>query len=200
MPRSQSQASIPSPPFPINNFVLEWSEVAVSDPFASMTTAVDEYGNVYLCGGKVSIREKSKKCVRINVDRSVDAEGFATYSITKSNSGGTRLKVSGPWPGLYLEAARFTSESQNEGGIYGNRLCMLSISDGTNKPKCWCCDITAFNAGDDPSSVKCDDLQYSIVGGCPERFDACVVHDETRHRIIQIGGYYGDTIHSSILV
>ena len=163
-----------------------------------MTTMIDSYGHIYLCGGKVSLSGKSNKCIRIEAYKS--SSSYISYIIDETYSGGSGIKSSGPFPGLYLKANSFISESQNEGGIYNDRMCMLSISDGTNKPKCYCCDIDDLNKNNgngNPSSIYCDDLQNSI--GCPSRFDACVIHDKYTNILYQIGGYYGYTIYDTIL-
>merc|ERR1719361_212371 len=176
----------------INNFKtpIEWSQIALSGQHTSMTTILDSNGDVYLCGGKVSLYSKSSKCIRIEVTNLITSNEL---DITLRSVASSNLKNSGPFPGIYFNAKAFTAETQNEGGIYGDRMCMLSISDGTNKPKCWCCDLS------ESKNAQCDDLQYTIKGGCPNRFEACVVHDETKNVIYQIGGYYGQTIFDSVL-
>eukprot|EP01084_Bolivina_argentea_P067476 122871_1 len=191
----------------INNFVIpiQWSEISIPNEHTSMSTIIDAFGNTYLCGGKVSLFDKSNKCIGIYVDKIVNNFGETNYSIVKTFSGGNGLKSAGPFPGLFFNAKSFTSESQNEGGIYNDRMCMLSISDGTNKPKCWCCNINELNLynknylSKQPSKILCDDLQYTINDGCPERFEACVIHDNNNDMLYQIGGYYGQLIYDSIL-
>ena len=183
----------------INNFAIpiEWNEISISSPHTSMSILSDSYDNIYLCGGKISLYGKSSECVRISITKESSLNSF---EIEQTYSGGNGLKASGPFPGLYLNAKSFISETQNEGGIYEDRMCMLSISDGTNKPKCWCCDITDLNRNNgngNQNDIKCDDLQYKI--GCPSRFDACVINDYQNNMIYQIGGYYGQTMYDTVL-
>jgi len=179
------------------NLPVDWIEVSLDAQHTSMSTIVhSESGNIYLCGGKVSLYDKSSKCVAIHIERS--SSSSSNYAISTRYSGGNGLRLTGPFPGVYLSAKAFLSETQNEGGIYTDRMCMLSMSDGSNKPKCLCCDALALNSNANPSSIKCDDLLYTP-SGCPERYDACIVHDEQRHLLYQIGGYYGEQIYDSIL-
>eukprot|EP01084_Bolivina_argentea_P278101 474972_1 len=171
----------------INNLgiPIEWHEVALSSEHTSMSTIIDSSGDIYLCGGKTSLYSKSSKCIRITVEKLLN-----NYLITQTFSGGNGIQSSGEYEGLYFKVKSFTCSTQNEGGIYNNRLCMLSVSDGSNQPKSWCCDITSF---------KCNDLRYSIINSYPERFESCVIHDTIKNMLYQIGGYYGQTIFDTIL-
>ena len=164
----------------INNSItpIEWNQVALSGEHTSMSTLLDSEGGVYLCGGKVSLYSKSSKCIRIEVTQ-LTTSNRLEYEIESAAS--KNIKAAGPFPGIYFNAKAFSAETQNEGGIHEDRMCMLSISDGTNKPKCWCCDLT------ESKNIECDDLQYTIKGGCPNRFEACVVHDPSKNVIYQIG-------------
>merc|ERR1712154_45391 len=100
-------------------------EVPISSFHTSMSTILDSSGGVYLCGGKISLYPRSSKCIRITIDKILDYDGMGStdYLITQTFGGGSGLKAAGPFPGLYLNAKAFTSESQNEGGIYNDRMC-----------------------------------------------------------------------------
>ena len=118
----------------IDNLALpiEWNEIPINSQHTSMSTILDSSGIIYLCGGKISLYDKSSTCIGIQIERNNDENNSLRYLISETYSGGNGIKSSGFFPNLYLNAKGFISESQNEGGIYNDRLCMLSISDGTN--------------------------------------------------------------------
>ena len=172
---------------------FKWIKAPLLSTYSSamipiFNTATD---SVYLCGGKISTTSKSSKCITINTAQSTDSCGRTSLSIKQSDSGGNGLKSTGQYPGIYFNVNGFASETQNAGGIYGDRMCMLSVSDSTQFPKSLCCNS---------AKSECIDLMYSAQSVLHvQRFDSCVTYDASSKILFNIGGYYGQTLFASII-